>query len=145
MINEYSLSNVNFSDYKGQVILLVNVPIYSENTEQLINLQKLFEKYKDKNFVVIAVPVKEADWTFIKNQNRLLDNCNISFPVTGSIYVDYEKNSFFRWLKFDSAENNEIFSTAFDKLLFDKNGNFIRKFDPEERISVCERHILSLL
>ena len=47
---------INFSKYKNKPILLVNVASKCGFTKQYEDLQKLWEKYKDKGLIVIGLP-----------------------------------------------------------------------------------------
>ena len=47
---------INLSDYKGKTILLVNVASRCGFTKQYDDLQKIWDTYKNKDFVVIGVP-----------------------------------------------------------------------------------------
>ena len=47
---------INFNDYKGKVVLLVNTASYCGFTKQYNDLQKLWDKYKSKGLIVLAVP-----------------------------------------------------------------------------------------
>src|SRR5690349_16013716 len=42
--------------FKGKVVLLVNVASQCGYTPQYAGLEKLYEKYKDKGFVIVGVP-----------------------------------------------------------------------------------------
>ena len=87
-IKSISGEMINLSKYKNNVILLVNVASYCGFTNQYSDLQKLWDEYKHKNFVVIGVPSnsfnQEKD-----NEKEIKEFCevnfNISFPMT-SIY-----------------------------------------------------------
>ena len=47
---------INLNQYKGKTILLVNVASKCGFTKQYTGLQDLYDKYKDKDFLVIGVP-----------------------------------------------------------------------------------------
>ena len=47
---------INFSNYKNNPILLVNVASQCGFTKQYEDLQTLWEKYKDKGLIVIGLP-----------------------------------------------------------------------------------------
>ena len=47
---------INFNEYKGKVILIVNTASYCGFTKQYDELQKLWETYKSKGLIVIGIP-----------------------------------------------------------------------------------------
>ena len=55
-INDISGNKLNLSDFKNKEILIVNTASYCGFTKQYDDLQYIWNKYKDKNFIVLAVP-----------------------------------------------------------------------------------------
>ena len=80
--------NFSLSKYKHKVVLLVNVASYCGFTKQYNSLQKLWETYKGKNFIVLGVPSNSFGQEKSNNE-EVKDFCkvnfNITFPMT-SIY-----------------------------------------------------------
>ena len=57
---------INFNDYKGKTILLVNTASYCGFTKQYDELQELWNLYKKKGLIVIGVPSN----SFNQEKNR---------------------------------------------------------------------------
>ena len=55
-INNINNEIVNLSNYKGKIVLLVNVASNCGFTNQYNDLQEVYDKYKEKNFIIIALP-----------------------------------------------------------------------------------------
>ena len=55
-LNQLQEKRLIFSNYKNKAILLVNVASQCGFTKQYEDLQKLWEKYKDKGLIVIGLP-----------------------------------------------------------------------------------------
>src|SRR3977135_1128943 len=60
-VHEFTLPSIDgapapLSAYKGKVALIVNVASQCGYTPQYAGLEKLYEKYKDKGFVVLGFP-----------------------------------------------------------------------------------------
>ena len=116
---------INLSKFKNNVILLVNVASYCGFTNQYSDLQKLWDEYKDKNFVVIGVPSnsfnQEKD-----NEKEIKEFCevnfNISFPMT-SIYQVKGDNAheIYKWAK-ENHRKSAIPKWNFYKILINKDG-----------------------
>ncbi len=59
---------INFSDFKNNVVLVVNTASYCGFTNQYEELQILWDKYKSKGLVVLAVPSNSFNQE--KNKNN---------------------------------------------------------------------------
>ena len=55
-IKDINEEELDLSIYKNKTVLLVNVASNCGFTKQYAELQDLYEKYKDKGFIVIGVP-----------------------------------------------------------------------------------------
>ena len=76
-------------DYKGKVIVVVNVASRCGFTNQYEDLQNLWSNYKN-NLVVIGVPTnnfKQEPWTNKEIKDFCETNFNINFPMTEKIDV----------------------------------------------------------
>lgn len=122
---------INLNDYKNKAILLVNVASYCGFTKQYADLQNLWEIYRDKGFVVIAVPSNSFNQE--KNSEKEIKkfcevNFNINFPMT-SIYEVKGDNAhaIYKW-----AMNNHGKSAVpkwnFHKILIGKDGKVVDTF-----------------
>ena len=87
-LNIKSIDNkiINLSEFKGKAILLVNVASQCGFTKQYTDLQTLYEKYKDKGFLVIGVPSNQFGGQEPGSNSEIKDFCetnfNITFPMT---------------------------------------------------------------
>lgn len=87
---------INLSDYKDKVILVVNTASLCGFTKQYAELQTLYETYKDKGLVIIAVPSndfgKQEPGSGAEIKSFCETNFNITFPITSKVDVE-GKNS----------------------------------------------------
>ena len=79
------------SQYKGKVILIVNTASMCGFTKQYSELQKLWEKYQDKDFILIGVPSNDFGGQEPGSEKEIKKFCevnfNISFPMTSKVNV----------------------------------------------------------
>ena len=84
-IDDISGKVLNLSEFKNKVVLLVNTASYCGFTKQYDDLQYIWDKYKDRNFIVLAVPSNTFNQE--KKSNKEVKefcefNFNITFPIT---------------------------------------------------------------
>ena len=84
---------IDLKDFENKVILVVNTASYCGFTKQYDVLQKLWDNYKSKNFIVLGVPSN----SFNQEKSNDLDvkefcslNFNINFPLTSITNVKGE-------------------------------------------------------
>ena len=120
-------SVLNFSDYKGKKVLIVNTASDCGYTDQYEDLQKLFET---KNLAVIGFPAND-----FKQQEKGTDeeiasfcklNYGVSFPLAKKSVVvkSAEQNEVFRWLTDVKLNgwNEKQAAWNFSKYLVDEKG-----------------------
>ena len=122
---------VNLEKYEGKAILLVNVASNCGFTNQYSDLQNLWEKYKDKNLVVIGVPSNSFNQE--KNSNSDVKefcevNFNINFPLTTITEVKGDNaHELFKWAK-DNHGKSAVPKWNFHKILINKEGKIEETF-----------------
>ena len=131
-IKSISGEMINLSKFKNNVVLLVNVASYCGFTNQYSDLQKLWDKYKDKNFVVIGVPSNSFNQE--KDSEKEIKkfcevNFNISFPMT-SIYQVKGDNAheIYKWAK-ENYGKSAVPKWNFHKILINKEGKIQNTFN----------------
>ena len=58
-VNTITGQEADLSQYKGKVVLIVNVASHCGNTKQYKPLEAMYQKYKDQGFVVLGFPANE--------------------------------------------------------------------------------------
>jgi glutathione peroxidase len=128
-------SIINFSNYQGKKILIVNTALNSKYTYQLQALQQLYNLYKD-SLVVIAVP---SD-SFENEPNDdstiagiMASMFNVSFTVAAKIEVSGpDTDSLYLWLtqKNQNGALDNVIHGDFTKYLINESGQLIGMFQP---------------
>ena len=124
-INSINGEVIDLNDYRNKVVLLVNTASYCGFTKQYNDLQKLWDDYKDKGLIVLAVPSN----TF--NQEKSSDdevkkfcevNFNINFPISTITDVKGDKShEIFKWAKKNYGKS-AVPKWNFYKILINKDG-----------------------
>ena len=122
---------IDFKDYKGKVVLLVNTASYCGFTKQYNDLQELWDKYKSKGLIVLAVPSNSFNQEK-KNNKEVKKFCeinfNINFPIAA--ITDVKGNNaheIFKWAK-DNYGKSAIPKWNFHKILINKDGKVEETF-----------------
>src|SRR5215470_11461957 len=78
-------------NFKGQVLLLVNVASKCGLTPQYTALEALYEKYKDKGFIIIGFPANNFKGQEPGTNEQIKEFCsskyNVTFPIMSKISV----------------------------------------------------------
>ncbi len=116
---------INFNDYKGKTILLVNTASYCGFTKQYSDLQELWDKYKIKGLIVLAIPSNSFNQEK-KNDDEVKKFCevnfNINFPISTITDVKGKNaHEIFKWAK-DNYGNSAVPKWNFHKILINKEG-----------------------
>lgn len=128
-------TTIHLSDFRGKKILIVNTASNSQYTSQYVNLEKLYQKYKD-SLVIIAIPSgsfgnEPADNERI--QSFVSSHYHIHFILAGKTEVTgTNRCPLYEWLT-SSAKNGVMSNTLDDdfyKFLIDGSGNLIGAFAP---------------
>jgi glutathione peroxidase len=135
---DFSIKNINgsivsLSEYKNKTILLVNVASKCGFTKQYTGLQSLYDNYKDKGLVVIAVPSNQFGGqepeTNEKIKNFCETNFNITFPIMNKNDVKGENaHPIYKWAK-ENYGKSSIPKWNFHKILINKDGKVQKVFN----------------
>jgi glutathione peroxidase len=124
---------INFSKYKDKTILLVNVASKCGFTKQYSGLQALYEKYKDKGLVIIAIPSNQFGGQEPGSNKEIKDFCeinfNITFPITDKVDVKGKNaHPIYLWAK-ENYGNSTVPKWNFHKILINKNGKIQKTYN----------------
>lgn len=128
---------VELSEYKGKVLLIVNVASQCGLTPQYEQLQALHEKYKDKGLVVIGVPCNQFGAQEPGTEAEIKEFCNakykVSFPMMSKVDVNGAKEDpLYKYLK-SNSENKDKISWNFEKFVVGKDGKVAARFAPRTK------------
>ena len=136
LATDFSFKNVegktiNLTEYKDQVILIVNVASRCGFTNQYKGLQSLWSTYKDKGLVVIGVP--SNNFRQEPGSNKAIKNfCEttfgIDFPITEKTnIIGEDAHPFFIWAK-NNYGSNAIPKWNFHKIIVGRDGKVAETF-----------------
>ncbi len=128
---------VSLSEYKGKVMLIVNVASKCGLTPQYVDLQEFYEEYKDKGVVVLGFPANnfgaQEPGTNSEIKEFCTKNYGVTFPMFAKISVKGEDiHPLYQFLT-QKSQNGIIDAPVqwnFQKFLIDRQGKIVQSFEP---------------
>lgn len=123
---------VDLSQYKGKVVLIVNVASKCGKTPQYEPLQALYEQFGDQGFAVLGFPCnqfgKQEPGTASEIRQFCTDKYDVTFPMFEKIEVNGEETApLYTKLKSFEADPGDV-KWNFEKFLIGKNGEVVQRF-----------------
>jgi glutathione peroxidase len=127
----------DLSQYKGKVVLMVNVASKCGLTDQYNELEAMYEKYKDQGLVVLGFPCNQFGKQEPGTDAEIAEFCSetykVKFPMFSKIEVNGEGASplykHLTSLNTKPAGSGKI-SWNFEKFIVGKNGEVVARFAP---------------
>lgn len=142
----------NLGDYKGQVVLVVNVASKCGYTKQYKQLQELHEKYAEKGLAVLAFPCNQFGEQEPGTEAEIKTFCETTFGVTFPMFSKIDVNGenaapLYQYLTSDRVpiEDQGPITWNFEKFLFNRKGDLVARYrskvtpDAEEVIAAIEK------
>ncbi|MBK7631413.1 MAG: glutathione peroxidase [Ignavibacteriales bacterium] len=125
--------SVNLFDYKGKVLLIVNVASYCGYTKQYSGLEEIYKKYKDKGFEILAFPCNQFGEQEPGTNEEIKNFCSSKFDVTFKLFDKIDVNGKDKSPLYSVLTDNEVTGKSdikwnFEKFLIDKNGNVVSRY-----------------
>ena len=119
-------SALNLSEYKGKVIIIVNVASQCGFTKQYEDMQNIWEKYQSKGIVMLGIPSndfgKQEPGTSEEIKNFCEAKFGITFPMTEKVSVKGpETHPFYIWAR-ENHGKSAIPKWNFHKIIVGRNG-----------------------
>lgn len=164
---------LDFSQFEGKVLLIVNTASKCGFTPQFKGLEELNQKYKDQGLVIIGFPCNQFKEQDPDSDSQIEEFCQLNYGVTFQIMKKIDVNGenadpIFVYLKeqapkeeykglkgkamkamfkkiSDSAKTESDIQWNFTKFLINKEGNVVARFAPTAEPKDFEQEILKLL
>ena len=141
---------VDLSQYKGQVLLIVNTASKCGFTPQYKGLEKVYEQFKDKGAVVLGFPCNQFGGQEPEGEAEIGAFCEKNFGVTFPLFSKVDVNGggahpLFQHLKKAAPGllGTEAIKWNFTKFLVKKDGTVYKRYAPstapEELVADIEK------
>lgn len=174
-VKEIDGNEINLGAYEGKVLLIVNSATQCGFTPHYGELQKLYDKYSNKGFVILDFPCNQFKSQAPESAKDIQTFCETNYGVTYPIHSKIEVNGenahpLYNYLKgergfsgFDKDHsltsvlddmlskddanyaNSPDIKWNFTKFLIDRKGNVIERFEPTKDLKILEDRINELL
>ena len=150
---------MNFADYKGKVLLLVNTASKCGFTPQYDGLEALYKQYKDKGLVIVGFPCDQFGHQEPGTNEEIEEFCRLNYGVTFPLMEKIEVNGdnahpIYKWLYSEKPfagfgesetaqrmgqmlsrmdpdyESNPDIKWNFTKFLVDRKGRVVARYEP---------------
>ncbi len=139
------------ADYRGKVLLIVNVASKCGFTPQYKGLQALYEKFQPRGFEILAFPCDQFGHQEPGSDAEIATFCNDTYGVTFPLFAKIEVNGknahpLYVWLKQQQGGllGNGI-KWNFTKFLVDRAGTVRARFAPTTKPESLARDVAELL
>jgi len=132
---------VKLSDYKGKVLMIVNVASKCGYTKQYAGLEKIYEKYKSEGFEILAFPCNDFGAQEPGTNKEIQEFCSATFGVKFKLFdkikvLGDSKSSLYAKLINNSVTDKGDIKWNFEKFIISKSGNIVARYrsnvDPED-------------
>ena len=129
----------DLSSLKGKKVLVVNTASKCGLTPQYASLQKLYDTYKDRNFVIIGFPANnfasQEPGTNSEIKEFCTKNYGVTFPMMSKISVKgADIDPLYKWLtqKSQNGVTDADVQWNFQKFMIDEQGKLVGFVTPKE-------------
>ena len=131
---------VHLSDFKGQVMLIVNTASACGFTPQFAGLEALHQKYSAQGLAVIGFPCNQFGSQDPGSNEEIGAFCQanygVSFPMMAKVDVNgAQAHALFQWLKAQAPGllGSEGIKWNFTKFLINRQGEVVKRYAPLDK------------
>lgn len=140
------------AEYRGKVLLIVNVASKCGFTPQYAGLEALYQKYRDRGLVVLGFPCNQFMWQEPDDADAIRSFCTLKYNVTFPMFAKIDVNGknahpLYRVLKSEARGTlgTKAVKWNFAKFLVARDGTVVRRFGTATRPEKLEARIEKLL
>ncbi len=141
---------ISLADFKGKTLLIVNVASKCGFTPQYEGLEKLYQSYKDKGFVILGFPCNQFGSQEPGSEADIQSFCSLTYGVDFPMFAKVDVNGsnahpLYKYLTHDKPGilGTEAIKWNFTKFLIDKTGEPVKRYGsadkPEELAKDVEK------
>lgn len=142
---------VPMTEYQGKVLLIVNTATGCGFTPQYEGLQKLYDRYNDRGFVILDFPCNQFGHQAPGTEEEIQEFCTLKYKTTFPLFAKIEVNGknvdpLFDFLKKQKGGFlGKDIKWNFTKFLISRDGTVVERYAPATKPEKIESDILKLL
>ncbi len=142
----------DLTEFKGQVLLIVNVASRCGFTPQYTGLEALYRKYQSRGFAVLGFPCNQFSSQEPGTEAEIAAFCSATYDVTFPMFAKIDVNGadthpLYRHLKSEKPGilGTEAIKWNFTKFLVDRDGGVVARFAPKDAPADIDADVAALL
>jgi glutathione peroxidase len=149
---DMSGNDVALSNYRNNVLLIVNTASQCGFTPQYAGLESLYRDLKDRGFAVLGFPCNQFGAQEPGDADEIARFCKLNYDVTFPMFAKVDVNGanahpLFAWLKSEAPGllGSKTIKWNFTKFLVDRQGKIAGRFAPTTEPKALRKDIEALL
>ena len=151
-VNTIEGKAISMSKYRGQVLLIVNVASECGFTPQYEGLEKLYEEYRDDNFMVLGFPSNQFGEQEPGSDDEIVFFCQGTYDVQFDMFSKIDVNGdsadpLYKHLKNEQSGFlwTESIKWNFTKFLVDREGHVVKRYGSSTKPESIKEDIEALI
>ena len=143
---------ISMSKYRGKVLLIVNVASECGFTPQYEGLEKIYEEYRDDDFMILGFPSNQFGKQEPKDDDEIIFFCQGTYDVQFDMFSKIDVNGdnaapLYKYLKNEQSGFmwTESIKWNFTKFLVDREGNVVERYGSSTEPESIKSDIEALL
>jgi glutathione peroxidase len=150
-VNDINGQEVPLSQFKGKILLIVNVASKCGFTPQYKGLEELYKEFGEA-VVVLGFPCNQFGHQEPGNAEEIKSFCSLSYNVTFPMFEKIDVNGpkahpLYSFLKEEKPGllGSEAIKWNFTKFLVDKNGEVVKRYAPTDEPAKIKKDLAQYL
>ncbi|MBR6071219.1 MAG: glutathione peroxidase [Acholeplasmatales bacterium] len=141
---------VDFSKYKGKVLLVVNTATGCGFTPQYKGLQEMYDKYKDNGFEILDFPCNSFLFQAPGSDEKIDNFCTLKYHTTFERFTKSkvngkDANDVYKYLTSKESGFPGKIKWNFTKFLIGRDGKVVNRFAPNVKPEVFDEEVAKLV
>ena len=139
-------------DFKGKVVLVVNVASKCGFTPQYTGLEAMYKRLAPRGLEVLGFPCDQFGHQEPGDEAEIRQFCSLTYDVSFPMFAKVQVNGaathpLYAWLKKEGPGvlGTESIKWNFTKFLVDREGNVVRRYGSADKPEKIEKDIEKLL